>query len=507
MTQETKNELRLLFQKVVNHLSSIGGDPEHQVSKYWANIEADRLRSMEEARKIWSGLMQELGDNADQWLEYINAEKMYGDSKHLRRLFLRALDRTKDQPEKISQAWLQFEREEGSLEQFEDCEKKVKSKMINVMSKRKEENSGNESQNKRGNKFSAVREKNAPAKDKSNKRKNQNDKFNVPGGSEPVFKKPHLSLGTENKLQNSSGDAESRKSKSGNIVPPPPGFKKAPPPPGYNSNKTNNVETSTSSVTKHQKSETTIFVSNLDFSITEQQIRDFFSISGSVDQVTLVKNYAGKSKGFAYVNFSSYSEAQHALNRDKELLCGRPAYISEHNPDKKASGTGHQFQYSTSIETNKLYVKNLPQHTTKEDLAKLFVQFGELKDVRLITYRNGHSKGIAYIDYKGDSGAAKAIVQTDGMKIGDNEISVAISNPPGRKEVQKDPERVSSLGGVSKENQTGYRGKGRSQIAFVPRSVQNKGAVIKEDKKPKPIQTGNGANSNADFRNMILNNK
>merc|ERR1719361_985762 len=121
-----KGELRDLFQKATDHLSSIRGDAELQVFRYWANIEADRFRSMEDARKIWSGIMQTLGDYVEYWLEYLNLEKMYGDSKHLRRLFYRAFERTVDHPEKISQAWLQFEREEGTLDQFEESERKIK---------------------------------------------------------------------------------------------------------------------------------------------------------------------------------------------------------------------------------------------------------------------------------------------------------------------------------------------------------------------------------------------
>lgn len=42
----------------------------------------------------------------------------------------------------------------------------------------------------------------------------------------------------------------------------------------------------------------------------------------------------------------------------------------------------------------------LPLSVTKEDLEKLFGQYGTLKDVRLVTYRNGHSKGMAYVDFE-----------------------------------------------------------------------------------------------------------
>ena len=497
----------MLFQKATNHLSTIVGDIEHQVSRYWANIEADRFRSMEEARKIWSNLMQDLGDSAENWIEYINLEKMYGDSKHLRRLFLRALERTKDQPERISQVWLQFEREEGTLEQFEECERKVKARMKIVLSKRKEENNAPESKyrkNENRDSSSATkfgREKN----DRSNKRKHQDTNRNTKK-SEPVFKKPSLSLPDDKQSSNSPNKIEKKNTKNGSIVPPPPGFKQVAPPPGYikpvkDGEKIHNV------ASKAQDSDTIVFVSNLDFSATEQQIREFFSISGSVEELRLIKNYAGKSKGFAYVHFSSVSEAKHALSRDKELLSGRPAYISKNEPDKKASGSGHQFQYSTELEKNKLFVKNLPLTTTKSEIAKLFSAYGDLKDVRLITYRNGHSKGMAYVEYCSESNASKALLKTDNLKIEDNLISVAISNPP-KKEVQKRPEPVSSLGGVSKDNLSGYRGKGRSQIAFVPRSVQKSASVLKTDvKELKVSQPEKSTSSNADFRNMIFNKK
>ena len=38
---------------------------------------------------------------------------MFGDRKHLRKCFLRALEKTHDDIETISSMWLQFEREEG----------------------------------------------------------------------------------------------------------------------------------------------------------------------------------------------------------------------------------------------------------------------------------------------------------------------------------------------------------------------------------------------------------
>ena len=36
----------------------MGGDPECEVLKYYANLEADQFRNMENARKLWTDILQ-----------------------------------------------------------------------------------------------------------------------------------------------------------------------------------------------------------------------------------------------------------------------------------------------------------------------------------------------------------------------------------------------------------------------------------------------------------------
>lgn len=49
----------------------------------------------------------------------------------------------------------------------------------------------------------------------------------------------------------------------------------------------------------------TVFLSNLDFSITEEDIRSSMSSSGTITDIRLVRDYKQRSKGFCYVEFSS----------------------------------------------------------------------------------------------------------------------------------------------------------------------------------------------------------
>ena len=48
-------------------------------------------------------------------MEAIQFEKIFGDKKHLRKRYERAMEKTHDAPEEIAASWIQFEREEGDL--------------------------------------------------------------------------------------------------------------------------------------------------------------------------------------------------------------------------------------------------------------------------------------------------------------------------------------------------------------------------------------------------------
>jgi cold-inducible RNA-binding protein len=57
-----------------------------------------------------------------------------------------------------------------------------------------------------------------------------------------------------------------------------------------------------------------LYVGNLSYETSEEDLRKSFEEFGTVDSVTLVADkYTGKSKGFAFVEMSSREEAQAAM--------------------------------------------------------------------------------------------------------------------------------------------------------------------------------------------------
>jgi RNA recognition motif-containing protein len=60
--------------------------------------------------------------------------------------------------------------------------------------------------------------------------------------------------------------------------------------------------------------ETKLYVGNLAYATTEDEIRMLFSQAGTVQSVALIKDReTGRSKGFAFVEMSSQAEAEKAI--------------------------------------------------------------------------------------------------------------------------------------------------------------------------------------------------
>ncbi len=74
-----------------------------------------------------------------------------------------------------------------------------------------------------------------------------------------------------------------------------------------------------------------IYVSNLSFDVTEDDLREPFEAFGKIDSVRVVKDkYSGESKGFGFVEMPSKNEGQSAIDglHGKELK-GKSLNVNE----------------------------------------------------------------------------------------------------------------------------------------------------------------------------------
>jgi RNA recognition motif-containing protein len=88
--------------------------------------------------------------------------------------------------------------------------------------------------------------------------------------------------------------------------------------------------------------ETKIYVGNLSYDTTEDDIRTLFAQAGTVASVALIKDRdTGQSKGFAFVEMSNQSEAEKAIQTfNGYTLSNRPLKVNLARPREERSFGG-----------------------------------------------------------------------------------------------------------------------------------------------------------------------
>lgn len=77
-----------------------------------------------------------------------------------------------------------------------------------------------------------------------------------------------------------------------------------------------------------------IYVGNLAYSITEDELRDSFSGFGEVSNTTIIMDkFSGRSKGFGFVEMPDNAAASSAIEAlNGQELGGRPLRVNEAKP-------------------------------------------------------------------------------------------------------------------------------------------------------------------------------
>ena len=83
-----------------------------------------------------------------------------------------------------------------------------------------------------------------------------------------------------------------------------------------------------------------IYVGGLPYSTTEQQLSDLFAAHGAVTSSRIITDkFTGQSRGFGFVEMSSDSEAQAAINAlNLKEVDGRSLTVNEARPKTEGGG-------------------------------------------------------------------------------------------------------------------------------------------------------------------------
>lgn len=85
-----------------------------------------------------------------------------------------------------------------------------------------------------------------------------------------------------------------------------------------------------------------IYVGNLSFDATENDIETAFGEYGDVKSVNVIKDReTGRSRGFGFVEMKNREAGMEAINGiDQQSICGRDVTVNEAKPREERGGRG-----------------------------------------------------------------------------------------------------------------------------------------------------------------------
>ncbi|ORY05720.1 hypothetical protein BCR34DRAFT_543805 [Clohesyomyces aquaticus] len=151
----------------------------------------------------------------------------------------------------------------------------------------------------------------------------------------------------------------------------------------------------------------TVYVGNLYYEVTQDQLQRVFSRFGPVDSVKIVYDNRGLSRGFAYIEYQNITDAQAAVeNLDMQVFEGRNLVVQFHRPRAATKPFGEQ---AANPPSKTLFIGNMSFEMSDKDLNDLFKEIRNVMDVRVaIDRRTGQPRGFAHADFIDVASATKA---------------------------------------------------------------------------------------------------
>ena len=180
-----------------------------------------------------------------------------------------------------------------------------------------------------------------------------------------------------------------------------------------------------------------LFVRNIGYNTTEEELADYFAKYGDVEVVKIVtdKN-TGKSRGFGFLKFYEKKSAFEAMKDADNIIVGERNLQIRYSNDKgsqmKGGNGGNNSAKKGPLTEFGIFVGNISYKCTENDLKKFFKDCGKVVDVRIAKKPDGKLKGFAHVDFETKEGMEKA-VEKNGKELQGRALKIDQSTSGGNK--------------------------------------------------------------------------
>ncbi|KVH93299.1 polyadenylate-binding protein 2-like [Cynara cardunculus var. scolymus] len=172
-----------------------------------------------------------------------------------------------------------------------------------------------------------------------------------------------------------------------------------------------------------------IFIKNLDRAIDQKALHDTFSAFGNILSCKIATDLTGQSKGYGFVQYDSEEAAQQAIEKlNGMLLNDKQVYVGPFLRKQEREMAVDKTRFTN------VFVKNLSESTTDDDLNKAFSEYGTITSAVVMRDADGNSKCFGFVNFENAEDAARAVDGLNGQKFDDKEWYVGKAQKKNERE-------------------------------------------------------------------------
>ncbi|KAH9566324.1 hypothetical protein CY35_04G125200 [Sphagnum magellanicum] len=228
----------------------------------------------------------------------------------------------------------------------------------------------------------------------------------------------------------------------------------------------------------HSQSKHRLFVGNIPKAWEKEELEKTLAEQGpGIQSVELLKDpkNPGRNRGFAFVEYYNHACAEHARR-----VMSKPSFrLGSNAPTISWADPRSGLDASTMSQVKVVYVRNLPDSVTEEQLQKLFEHHGEVTKVVLPSSKPGQAKrDFGFVHFSDRASALKAIEKTEVYELEGRVLETSLAKPPADKrplglEPAYPPHRAGLLPQYQARGGYGYGADIYNNAAYGPARVYN----------------------------------
>lgn len=205
--------------------------------------------------------------------------------------------------------------------------------------------------------------------------------------------------------------------------------------------KTEQIEEDKDNNNEDKSEKTNLIVNYLPQHMTDEQFDNLFKKFGATKSCKIVRNrISGFSYGFGFVDFETHEQALKAIDE-----------LNGHELENKKIKVAFARPAGQDIKQANLYIKNVPNNWTQDDVRKVFEPYGNIIQVRVL----GNNRGVAFVLYDLRKQAEDALDALNGKQVDGCEAPFEIKFAADKK--------VEKIKGGNQSNNLGNNNRSRSQ--------------------------------------------